>query len=30
MSLKLTGKLCGMTMKKGARFEKELTSSKLT
>ena len=30
MSLKFTGKLCVMTMKKGAKFEKELTSSKLT
>ena len=30
MSLKFTGKLCVMTMKKDAKFEKELTSSKLT
>ena len=30
MSLKFTGELCVMTMKKDAKFEKELTSSKLT
>ena len=29
-SLKFTGELCVMTMKKDAKFEKELTSSKLT
>ena len=30
MSLKFTGVLCVMTMNKGAKFEKESTSSKLT
>ena len=30
MRLKFTGELCVMTMKKDAKFEKELTSSKLT
>ena len=30
MSLKFTGELCVMTMKKDEKFEKELTSSKLT
>ena len=30
MSLKFTGELCVMTMKKDAKFEKELASSKLT
>ena len=30
MSLKLTRELCVMTMKKDGKFEKELTSSKLT
>ena len=29
MSLKFTGELCVMTMNKDAKFEKELTSSKL-
>ena len=29
MSLKFTGELCVMTMKKDAKLEKELTSSKL-
>ena len=30
MSLKFTGELCVMTMKKDAKFEKELTNSKMT
>ena len=30
MSLKFTGELCVMTIKNDAKFEKELTSSKLT
>ena len=30
MGLKFTGELCVMTMKKHSKFEKELTSSKLT
>ena len=30
MSLKFTGELCVMTMKKNVKFEKELTSLKLT
>ena len=30
MSLKFTGELCVMTMNKDTKFEKELTSSKLT
>ena len=30
MSLKFTGELCVMAMKKDAKFEKELTISKLT
>ena len=29
MSLNFTGELCVMTMKKDAKFEKKLTSSKL-
>ena len=30
MSLNFTGQLCVLTMKKDAKFEKDLTSSKLT
>ena len=30
MSLKFTGELCVMTMNRDAKFEKKLTSSKLT
>ena len=30
MSLKFKGELCFMAMKKDAKFEKELTTSKLT
>ena len=30
MSLKFTGELCVVTMKKDAKFEKQLTISKLT
>ena len=30
ISLKFTGELCVMTMKEDAKFEKKLTSSKLT